>query len=430
MEIRFVDWFASIGGFRHGLEKANREKKLVHTRSDIEGQEATIHGTPPKTEGGNDSSIGGNNQIFCCVGACEIDRYCRTIYERKFGHKPEWEDSRAVNPAGLPDFDLFCAGFPCQSFSIAGSRGGFSDIRGTLFFEICRIIGAKRTPYILLENVKGLLSAPYTESIEEWQEEDFDSETGEPTTRAGRRHKVVSGTKGWVFLTILNSFRELGYDCQWEVLNSKNFGVPQNRERVFIIGCLRGKPRLQVFPLGEAGELGGPSTWAYAIDSHIGKGIRGHRRRSLIYEGAIMSEQNQKWLENGKKLSRNFPQGQRVYSSEGIASAICGDAGGLGHKTGLYRVPLKYLNRNQRNIEGDYAFTIDGANTGGILEGSKIRRLTPLECERLQGFPDGWTEGVSDTQRYKMLGNAVTTTVITAIGERLLGEILTLYDGK
>jgi site-specific DNA-cytosine methylase len=115
---------------------------------------------------------------------------------------------------------------------------------------------------------------------------------------------------------------------------------------------------------------------------------------------------------------QGFPDGW----TKGISSTLAGNAGGLGGKTGLYatRYPLKFLERNQKNIEGDYSFTVDGANTGGVKQDMKIRRLTPTECERLQGFPDGWTEGISDTQRYKCLGNAVTTNVVQFIGEQLL----------
>lgn len=124
---------------------------------------------------------------------------------------------------------------------------------------------------------------------------------------------------------------------------------------------------------------------------------------------------------------------QRVYDTDGISCSIRSQGGGQGAKTGLYdvsRTPLKYMNRNQKNIKGDYSFTIDGANTGGIKDGSTIRRLTPMECERLQGFPDDFTKygtddkgnqvAISDTQRYKMLGNAVSVPVVQCIAERLL----------
>lgn len=118
----------------------------------------------------------------------------------------------------------------------------------------------------------------------------------------------------------------------------------------------------------------------------------------------------------------------RVYSPEGCSATINSEGGGLGAKTGLYEVqryPLKYPNRNQKNIEGDYAFTVDGANTGGIKNETGIRRLTPLEVERLQGFDDGWTEfgaqgeKISDAQRYKMCGNAVSVPIVQMVMERI-----------
>lgn len=128
------------------------------------------------------------------------------------------------------------------------------------------------------------------------------------------------------------------------------------------------------------------------------------------------------------ELTKHVSDAQRVYDPAGIAKTLKGLGGGMGAKTGLYatRQPLKFMNRNQKNIKGDYAYTVDSVNTGGIREGMTIRRLTPRECERLQGFPDDWTkydnEGriVSDAQRYKMCGNAVTTNVVAAIAAQLL----------
>ena len=168
--IKYFDIFAGIGGFRSVLEKA-----------------------------------GG----FECVGYCEIDRYAKKAYETMYDTEGEvyYDDARKINPNELPDFDLICGGFPCQSFSIAGKRGGFDDARGTLFFEIARIAAVKKPKYLLLENVPGLLS--------------HDS--------------------GRTFATILGSLDELGYDVAWQVLNSANFRVAQSRKRVFIIGFLREK---------------------------------------------------------------------------------------------------------------------------------------------------------------------------------------------
>lgn len=137
-----------------------------------------------------------------CVYANEWDKYAADTYEKNFGYKPDTTDIRLVTSSRLPSFDLLVAGFPCQSFSHAGKEKGLQDTRGTLFYEIARILKDKRPRYFLLENVKGLLSHD----------------------------------KGKTFQTILGVLADLGYRVEWKVLNSRFFGVPQNRERVFIIG--------------------------------------------------------------------------------------------------------------------------------------------------------------------------------------------------
>lgn len=157
--IKYFDIFAGIGGFRSGLEKA-----------------------------------GG----FQCVGYCEIDKYAKKAYETLYDTENEvyYDDARKIDPNELPDLDLICGGFPCQSFSIAGKRRGFSDTRGTLFFEIARIAAIKKPKYLLLENVPGLLSH----------------------------------NQGRTFATILSTLDELGYDVVWEVLNSADFSRAELRQ--------------------------------------------------------------------------------------------------------------------------------------------------------------------------------------------------------
>ena len=150
-------------------------------------------------------AIGG----FECVGYCEIDKYAKQAYDAIYdtGGELYFDDARKIVPEQLPDFDLLVGGFPCQSFSIAGARKGFDDTRGTLFFEIARIASVKKPKYIFLENVPGLLNH----------------------------------NQGRTFETIIHTLDELGDDVCWQVLNSKNFGVPQSRNRVYIIGYNRGK---------------------------------------------------------------------------------------------------------------------------------------------------------------------------------------------
>jgi DNA (cytosine-5)-methyltransferase 1 len=313
--MKYFSTFSGIGGFELGIKQAYEITRSINVQEERGGEEASqreheegdrLHALSDEgavleerrtNEHVDSSSDQGQPN---CVGYSEIDKYATQIYQRHFPNHKNYGDITKINEKELPDFDLLVGGFPCQSFSIAGKRGGFDDTRGTMFFEIARIVREKQPRLLLLENVKGLLSH----------------------------------NKGSTFTTIISTLDELGYDCQWQVINSKNHGVPQNRERVFIIGHLRGTSRPEVFPFGECGEVN-----------------------------------------NGKA-----PQGNDL--------AYCLQAGNDKHR-GSY---IKQLNQPKHSND--------------------IRRLSPVECERLQGFPDGWTEGVSDTQRYKTLGNAVTVNVI------------------
>ena len=299
-----------------------------------------------------------------CVGFSEIDKYCNQVLRYKFPKIKNYGDITKINVQELPDFDLIVGGFPCQSFSIAGKRGGFEDTRGTLFFNIAKIAKIKKPRLLLLENVKGLLSHD----------------------------------KGDTFATIITTLDELGYDCQWQVLNSKNFGVPQNRERVFIIGHFRGTSRPKVFPIGESGQ----------------KIIK--RRKGISEQVASTIFASQHKIARGMDLIK-VPSATK----KGYEIAEEGDSIRLAHigsKTGRGRVGKR---RSQALTEGGDMYTV---------QNTEIRKLTPTECERLQGFPNGWTEWginekgekvpISDTQRYKMMGNAVTTNVVQAIVKRLI----------
>ena len=180
--IKYFSMFSGIGGFEYGMEQSDYE--------------------------------------FECVGYSEIDKYARSIYERHYPNHINYGDATRIDTNTLPDFDLLVGGFPCQAFSIAGKRRGFDDTRGTLFFEIARILKDKRPNYFLLENVKGLLSHD----------------------------------KGRTFKTMLGVLADLGYYVQWEILNSKDW-VPQNRERIFIKGySRRGSGREVLYKQGYYGE--------------------------------------------------------------------------------------------------------------------------------------------------------------------------------
>jgi len=329
--LKFIELFAGIGAFRLGLENTGHE----------------------------------------CVWANEILPAPRRIYERQFGHAPDPRDIRDVSAGDLPDADLLCGGFPCATFSVAGKRTGFSleDTRGTLAFEMFRLARDKRIPYILFENVKGLLNHD----------------------------------NGQTFAVILGVLDEMGYDCQWELLNSENFGVPQHRERIFVVANLRGHPRPKVFPIGRTGSK--------------------NDRDSEFEERAQISQ----WSRRDGAF-REFGT---------IAPTLLAQMGTGGGNVPYVTVkPVLTVNRdekrqNGRRIkdDGDSAFTLTAQDRHGVAlnDGDKtvIRKLTPLECERLQGFPDEFTKYyedgslVSDNVRYERLGRTITIPVVEEIGKGL-----------
>lgn len=248
------------------------------------------------------------------VGYSEIDRYAIETYEKHFKGVDNYGDITKINAAELPDFDCLVGGFPCQAFSIAGKRRGFEDTRGTLFFDLARILKEKQPRLFVFENVKGLLS-----------------------------HKG-----GRTFATIIATIDELGYDCQWQVLNSKDFGVPQNRERVIIVGHLRGTPRPKVFPITQT-------------------------------SGATI-----------RRLNTPIHSTDRYYSPEGISPALSTMQGGG-------RQPFVAFSRAEVGDDSE-------AHTTRVREASRV---------------PGPVDTMSDSQRYKMAGNAVTTNVIQAVFERI-----------
>ena len=348
--MKYFSMFSGIGGFEYGIQKATDWK---------------------------------------CIGYSEIDRYAKAIYRRHFPTYKDFGNATRIKTNELPDFGILVGGFPCQSFSIAGKRKGFNDTRGTLFFEIARILKDKRPRYFLLENVKGLLSHD----------------------------------KGKTFQTILEVLTNLGYIVEWQVLNSKNFGVPQNRERVFFIGYIRGTSGPKVFPITENDKenfkLYGQQVGAITT-----------RRGTAQSDGDYVVKSRRETLQ---KITKNATQGYRVYDSNGIAKTLASNAGGIGAKTGLYAMRTRgngqvLEKRKDGNTNALTSVTKDNL----WYTGYKIRRLTPMECERLQGFPDKWTKWgidekgkeikISDTQRYKTLGNAVTTNVVEFIIRKFIKE--------
>ena len=395
--MKFFDAFAGVGGFRLGMERAGHE----------------------------------------CVGGAEIDKYARAIYEHRFGQSEHhYGDVRAIDPARLPDFDVLCFGMPCQSHSIAGKRGGLSDPRGSLFFEVMRIARARKTPYLFLENVVGILSSD----------------------------------NGWAFWEILRAMDEIGMDVEWASLNTATHGgLPQNRDRVFLVGYLRNICRRKIFPLRE----GGPGdTEPHGATQGEGERLRTeHSIRPIT--GAIRPGARGARGSTLIELTHGLSDAHRIYDPEGVAKTLKGEAGGMGAKTGLYLIRKNMVGKGSDSKEEKYAACGDIASTlmqkpdhnpkvvcepriiqsnqrreiivkyksGAInrsmssnqsphvlTKDSRIRRLTPVECERLQGLPDNFTsEGVfngkvkkiSDSQRYKVCGNAVSVPVIERIARSL-----------
>ena len=301
-----------------------------------------------------------------CIGFCEIDKFARASYKAIHDTTEEIElhDITTVSDKliqSIGHIDVICGGFPCQAFSIAGDRRGFEDARGTLFFEIARFASILRPRYIFLENVKGLLS-----------------------------HE-----NGTTFETIISTMDGMGYDVEWQVLNSKDFGVPQNRERVFIIGHLRGTGERKVFP------------------------IRGE------------SENTNCVRQIGNLIQTNSfggnPHRGRVYSSDGISPCLnC--MGGGGRETKIFQTGRGFNKGGVHNIAPTITKNSYQENNFLIIKEAKtrrgrIRKLTPKECWRLQGFPDWAFERAekvnSKSQLYKQAGNSVTVNVIEAIAKEL-----------
>ncbi|HEL1602073.1 TPA: DNA cytosine methyltransferase [Streptococcus suis] len=405
--MKFLDLFAGIGGFRLGMERAGHE----------------------------------------CVGFCEIDQFARKSYKAIHNTKGEFEfhDITRVTDElvrGIGRVDVICGGFPCQAFSIAGKRAGFEDTRGTLFFEIARFASILRPKYLFLENVTGLLNHD----------------------------------NGNTFETILRALDELGYDAEWQVFNSKNFGVPQNRERVFIIGHLRGAGGRTIFPFrgvdtaiaqdkqGVVVQVGNLlDTDSFGGNPQVGRiydpnGISpclntmqgGNREPKIIQRGHGYNQGGEH--DTAPTLTSNSWQENNLLAikeatTKGYSEATVGDSINLSHPNSATRrgrvgkqmantlltgeeqgvVVYDFYNRKTKDEVG--TLTDSGhqgntkAGTFGILDGIRIRKLTPRECWRLQGFPD-WAfdkaQAVnSNSQLYKQAGNSVTVNVIEAIARKL-----------
>ncbi|WP_430426453.1 DNA cytosine methyltransferase [Maribacter litoralis] len=318
-KFKFIDLFAGIGGFRLALQ-----------------------------------NLKGN-----CVFSSEWDKYSQQTYELNFGDKPHG-DITEINEKEIPEHDFLCAGFPCQAFSIAGKKGGFEDTRGTLFFDVARIIKEKQPKVFFLENVKGL-----------------------------RIHD-----KGRTLQTILKVLRQ---DLEYyvpdpEIINAKDYGVPQNRERIFIVG-FRKDLNVDEFQYPEPFD-----------EQPVFEDVKEEKEVSVKY---YLSTQYLTTLRNHKQRHKNKGNGfgYMIIPDDRIANAIV--VGGMGR---------------ERNLVYDDRLTTFKPITHikGVVNREGIRKMTPREWARLQGYPDNFKIEVSDVQAYKQFGNSVAVPAIQATAKAVL----------
>ncbi len=324
-KFKFIDLFAGIGGFRLAMQ-----------------------------------NLGGK-----CVFTSEWDEQAKKTYRANFGEVPFGDITKEETKQFIPDgFDVLCAGFPCQAFSIAGRRGGFEDTRGTLFFDVAEIIRRKKPKAIFLENVKGLFSHD----------------------------------RGKTLNTILNVLRnDLGYFIpDPKILNAKHFGVPQNRERVFIVG-FREDLGIERFKYPE------PSNQPVTFEE-----VKEEKVVSVKY---YLSEQYLSTLEKHRQRheSKGNGFGFEIIPDDGTANAVV--CGGMGRERNLV-----YDDR----LEDFTPVT----NIKGKVNRKGIRKMTPREWARLQGFPDSFVIPVADASAYKQFGNSVAVPAIEATARKIVKKIL------
>lgn len=314
-QIKIVDLFSGIGGIRLGVEQASKEFDV-----NVES-----------------------------VFSCDINPYACKVYKKQF-NEDSFRNINDIDENSIPNFDLLLAGFPCQSFSRMGYEKGFEDIRGTLFFDICRILDKKKPQAFLLENVKGL----------------------------------VGNNKGKTFEVILKHLRELGYNVFYKVLNSKNFGVPQHRERIYIVGLLN-------------------HTEFEFPDPHIETKIK-DILEPKVDKKYYFSRKYLDYLINKKIKEESKGNGfyYKMIDPEGVSTTL------------LYSNSCV-----ERNIIYDPNISPEEAPAVELW-----RRLTPLEFERLQGFPEGWADIIADTKRCSILGNSVTVPVVKEVSKSIIKKLL------
>lgn len=323
---KFIDLFAGIGGFRIPLEKENGE----------------------------------------CVFSSEWNKHAVITYSENFGEIPHG-DITEIKEEDIPSHDLLAAGFPCQPFSIAGKMRGFEDTRGTLFFDVARIVKYHRPKVLLLENVRNL----------------------------------ASHDKGNTLKVIIKTLEDLNYTVSTKILNAKDFGLPQNRQRVFIVG-LNNEYNFEefVFPTGKK-ELKVVEDILEKKPEDLEKLLI---KRTDIFEDKKNIEIDEKNLRHNKMLRlatiNKGGQGDRIYSPRGIGITLSAFGGGSGSKTGAY------------------------------LINGRPRKLSPRECARMQGFPEDFIIPVSNAQAWTQFGNSVPINVVKAVIDQIVKTNILTNDKK
>lgn len=412
MEIIKIDYFSifsGVAGFEKGIEQAYENYCSNRRQRTSEGQLSSERTGSQIRNGASSVNDRESSTLLSCVGFSEIDKRAIEIYRYHYPEHKNYGNANFIIADELPDFNLLVAGFPCQSFSIAGKRQGFLDIRGTLFFEIARILETKKPRNFLLENVKGLFS--------------HDS--------------------GRTFRTIIQTLTDIGYCVEWDCLNSKFYGVPQNRERVFLVGHFGGIPEREIFPLAEtngtSSQLGGEiirlnnpahsNKRIYSSDGvspSLDTAQGGQRQPKILDWNGSRNESDMSLREHDDGIVRALKQSQSGTSTIGVEVPRATKRGFETAEEGD-SINLAVMGSKTRRgrVGKSVRQTLDTGAQQYTLSKNRIRRLTPVEFERLQGFPDYWSKyginekgkkvPMSDAARYRCLGNAVSVPVIEAI---------------
>ena len=331
------------------------------------------------------SGIGGFDLAFDragmeCAWQCEIDKQAGEVLAHHWPNVKNIGDVRNVGRNTVEYVDLICGGFPCQDVSFAGKRAGLAGKRSGLWFEFARIIDELKPGWVVIENVPGLLSS----------------------------------NRGQDFAVIIQRLAECGYGVAWRVLDAQYFGVPQRRRRVFIVGSLGSGCAAEVLFECES------------VCRDIEKGGAGRETDTGTFTMRAGKEGGGKGYLGADGLSLPLC-GQSVYAVDARQTTVSGEitstlqasAGHHGYSFNAAPLVMAHGQANAEIVEGSSP-SLTCNHEAPIVFGTSIRRLTPLECERLQGFPDGWTAGQSDAARYRQLGNAVAVPVVEWIGKRIM----------